>query len=157
MDRAEREQCIAWTRELPARLRALVAGLDEAQLTTHFLEGEWNVAQNVHHLADTHMSAFLRVKQALTADNPAIPALDQDQLADMADACGLPLETSLALLDGLQERWAILWESLTEEQWSRSYVSPARGAIAVDDILRLYSRHGLAHLDQITKTLAAQG
>lgn len=157
MDRNEKEQYIAWIRELPQQLRALVEGLDEEQLTTHFLEGEWNVAQNVHHLADAHMNAFLRVKLALTQDKPASPSFDQDQWAVTAEAGGLPIETSLALLDGLQERWAVLGESLSDEQLARTFVSPHYGELPVSDIFRLYSQHGLNHLDQIRETLAAQG
>ncbi len=157
MDMAEREQYITWIRELPMRLRALVEGLDEEQLTTHFLEGEWNVAQNVHHLADTHMNTFLRIKLTLTQDKPVATSFDQDLWAVTAEANGLPVESSLALLDGLQARWAMLSESLTDEQLARTFVSPSYGEVPVSDILKLYSRHGLNHLDQITKTLAAQG
>ena len=157
MDRAELEQCIARLRELPARARALVADLDEEQLGTHFLEGEWSVAQNVHHLADTHMDAFLLIKLVLTTDKPTVHAyFDQDLFAETAEADGLPLESSLLLLDGLQERWAVLMESLDETQLARSFVSPSGEEIPVSGILRSYSRHGLDHLDQITKTLAAQ-
>ena len=156
MDRTEREQYIAWVRELPARVRALVADLDEEQLSTHFLEGEWNVAQNVHHLADTHMNVFLRIKLALTSDKPMVQSFDQDLYAETAEADGLPLESSLLLLDGLQERWAVLMESLDDAQLARTIVSPAGEEIPVSEILRIYSRHGLNHLDQITKTLAAQ-
>lgn len=157
MDRNEMERYIVWIRELPQQLRALVEGLDEEQLTAHFLEGEWNVAQNVHHLADAHMNAFLRVKLALTQDKPASPSFDQDRWAVTAEAGGLPIETSLALLDGLQERWAVLGESLSDEQLARTFVSPHYGELPVSDIFRLYSQHGLNHLDQIRETLAAQG
>ena len=156
MDQTEKAQYIAWIRELPQQLRALVEGLDEEQLTTHFLEGEWNVAQNVHHLADAHMSAFLRLKLALTQDRPTITSFDQDLWAETAEAGGLPVETSLALLDGLQERWAVLSESLDDEQLARTFVSPIYGEGSVGEIIRLYSRHGLNHLDQIRETLAAQ-
>ncbi len=157
MERTEREQCIIWIRELPGRLRALVEGLDDEQLTTHFREGEWNVAQNVHHLADAHMNAFLRIKLALTQDNPAGVSFDQDLWAETAEASGLPIENSLSLLDGLQERWANLSESLSDEELARTFVSPSFGEIPVSDIIKLYSRHGLNHLDQIQETLAAQG
>lgn len=157
MDQTEKAQYITWIRELPQQLRALVEGLDEEQLTTHFLEGEWNVAQNVHHLADAHLYAFLRVKLALTMDVPATPSFDQDQFAETVEADGLPIETSLALLDGLQERWAALGESLSDEQMARTMASPYYGEIPVSDVFRLYSQHGLNHLDQIRETLAAQG
>ena len=157
MDKAGHAQYVTWIRELPQQLRELVEGLDEAQLTTHFLEGEWNVAQNVHHLADAHMYAFLRVKLALTMDTPSTPSFDQDQFAETVEAGGLPIENSLALLDGLQERWAALGESLSEEQLARTLASPYYGEIPVSDVFRMYSQHGLNHLDQIRATLAAQG
>ena len=157
MDQTEKAQYIAWIRELPQQLRALVEGLDEEQLTTHFLEGEWSVAQNVHHLADAHMNTFLRIKLALTQDEPTISSFDQDLWAVTADASGMPLETSLALLDGLQERWATLAESLSDEQLTRNSVSPLYGGATIGDLIRLYSQHGLNHLDQIRETLAAQG
>ncbi len=157
MDGQEKAKYITWIRELPQQLRALVEGLDEEQLTTHFLEGEWNVAQNVHHLADAHMNTFLRIKLALTQDRPTISSFDQDLWAVTADADGMPLETSLALLDGLQERWAILAESLSDEQLARSSVSPLYGEATISDLIRGYSQHGLNHLDQIRETLAAQG
>lgn len=157
MDKAGHAQYVTWIRELPQQLRALVEGLDEAQLTTHFVEGEWNVAQNVHHLADTHMSVFLRLKMALTEDRPTIASFDQDKWAMTAEAGGLPIEPSLALLDGLQERWAALAETLSDDQLARSVVSPLYGEATIGDMLRSYSQHGLNHLDQIRETLAAQG
>ena len=142
---------------MPQQVRALVEGLDEAQLTTHFLEGEWNVAQNVHHLADTHMSVFLRLKMALTEDRPTIPSFDQDKWAVTPEAGGVPIESSLALLDGLQERWAALAETLSDDQLARSVVSPLYGEASIGDMLRAYSQHGRNHLDQIRECLAAQG
>ncbi|MCY3946940.1 MAG: DinB family protein [Anaerolineaceae bacterium] len=157
MDQTDKAQYIAWIRELPQQLRALVDGLDEEQLTTHFQEGEWNVAQNVHHLADTNMNVFMRIKMALTEDRPTIPSFDQDKWAVTAEAGGMPIESSLVLLEGLQERWAALAETLSDEQLARSVVSPLYGESTIGDMLRGYSRHGLNHLDQIRETLAAQG
>ena len=157
MDQTEKAQYIAWIRELPQQLRALVEGLDEEQLTTHFLAGEWNVAQNVHHLADTNMNVFMRIKMALSEDRPTIASFDQDKWAVTAEADGMPIEPSLVLLDGLQERWAALAETLSDEQLARSVVSPLYGESTIGDMLRGYSRHGLNHLDQIRETLAAQG
>ncbi|MCY3718184.1 MAG: DinB family protein [Anaerolineaceae bacterium] len=157
MDQTGKAQYIAWIRGLPQQLRALVEGLDEQQLTTRFLDGEWSVAQNVHHLADTNMNVFMRIKMALTEDRPTVASFDQDKWADTAEAHGMPIEPSLVLLDGLQERWASLAETLSDEQLARSVVSPLYGESTIGDILRLYSRHGLNHLDQIRETLAAQG
>ena len=99
MQQHEREQCIERIAALPGKLRALVAGLEEEQLSAHTFPGEWNVAQNVHHLADSHMYAFLQVRSGLTADNPLIGNYEQDRFAALADSCGPPVSDSLDLLD----------------------------------------------------------
>ena len=54
----------------PAKVRAAVAGLSDAQLDTPYREGGWTVRQVVHHLVDSHMNAYVRWRLALT-ENPA--------------------------------------------------------------------------------------
>ena len=60
---------------LPQRLRAAVAGLTEAQLDTPYREGGWTVRQVVHHVADSHLNAVMRVRFAVDrgrADDQAV-------------------------------------------------------------------------------------
>lgn len=152
----ERRDRIEKIRLFPELLRALVAGLNDEDLHTHFIADEWTVAQNVHHLADSHMNAFIRLKLILTEDQPPLKPYRQDNWAATADARDLPVESSLALLTGLHARWVALWNSLSEADWSRSGVHPEVGTITPDDLLRTYSGHGEAHISQITKTLAAK-
>ncbi|HEV2620433.1 MAG TPA: DinB family protein, partial [Acidobacteriaceae bacterium] len=64
----QRMAAIAVLAELPGRLRDAVEGLDRRQLDTPYREGGWTVRQVVHHLADSHMNALLRMKLALTED-----------------------------------------------------------------------------------------
>jgi len=86
MQQQERDACIERIRIVPSLLRELVADLDEAQLSAHTIPGEWNVAQNIHHLADSHMYAFLQVRSGLTANNPLIGNYEQDRFAALADS-----------------------------------------------------------------------
>jgi hypothetical protein len=76
--------------------------------------------------------------------------------AKTADSHDLPVASSLALLKGLHARWCVLWESLRDEDWSRSGMHPENGKITPDDLLRTYSNHGDAHIDQINRTLATK-
>ncbi len=152
----EKHDLIAAIRDLPAQLEALVAGLTDAQLTTHFLAGEWTVAQNVHHVADSHMNAYIRTKLLLTKDNPTVIAYDQDVWAELADVHQTSIRESLDLIRGLHARWVALFESLTDAQFAMRGMHPENGVITVEALLRTYAGHGAAHLDQITRTLAAQ-
>ena len=152
---SERQTRIQALRDFPDQLQALVEGLTDEQLHTHFLPHEWTVAQNVHHVADSHLNAFLRTKLLLTQDHPTVIAYDQDVWATLPDVA-LPISVSITLLRGLHARFVAIFESLNDEQFARTGVHPANGEITVESLLITYSDHGLAHLDQITRTLAAQ-
>jgi hypothetical protein len=149
---AERAPLIAKIRDLPAQLEALVSRLSDAQLDAH-PAGEWSPRQNIHHLADSHMNAFMRVKLALTEDKPAVKVINQDAWAGLVDGCSLPVDSSLAILKGLHARWSALLDSLTEAQWARAVMHPERGELTVVDLLVMYARHGDNHIKQLQETL----
>ena len=156
MTAQERLILIDKIRHLPAQLEELVIGLSVPQLTTHFLANEWTVAQNVHHLADSHMNSYIRCKLILTEENPPLKPYDQDAWAALPDAQSADLASSLLLLKQLHARWVTFWETLATEAWNRSGFHPENGPMTLADILRSYAAHGEAHLAQITRTLAAQ-
>ena len=102
---------------LPVQVEHLVTGLTPARLTTHFLPGEWTVAQNIHHLADSHMNAYLRCKLIMTEEYPTLKPYDQDAWATLPDASAAHLATSLNLLQGLHTRWAQFFRMLGDDDW----------------------------------------
>jgi len=152
----QRRAMIEQIRVLPARLRERVRGLTDAQLTTHFQPDEWTVAQNVHHLADSHMNSFIRIRLILTEEHQTLKPYDQDLWATLADSGTAALEESLSILDGLHARWVRLFESLDEAAWRRSGLHPENGEVTIEDMLRIYAAHGQGHIDQIGRALAAQ-
>jgi len=143
-------------RRLPTQIERLVGDCTPSQLTTHFLENEWTVAQNVHHLADSHMNSYIRCKLILTEGEPTLKPYDQNQWASLPDACAADVSTSLALLHALHGRWVTFWHSLEPDEWLRSGIHPESGQLRLDTLLFRYADHGEAHIDQITRTLAAQ-
>jgi hypothetical protein len=156
LDTATRAQAIARIRRLPHQVTELTAGLTPDQLTTHFLEREWSVAQNVHHLADSHLNSYLRLKLILTEDNPTVRPYDQDLWALTPEANLADLSASLTLLRGLHQRWADLFATLDDVQWHRKGFHPENGVITPENLVMSYANHGEAHLDQMQRTLAAQ-
>ncbi|MFN8488797.1 MAG: DinB family protein [Caldilineaceae bacterium] len=151
----QRQAMIDRLAHLPAQLEALVWNLSEDELFTHYLAGEWSVAQIVHHLADSHMNSFIRLKRLLTEEQPPLLPYDQDAWALRADADQVSIQVSLLLLRCLHRRWVILFESLQEDEWLRTGLHPTIGSISIEDLLRSYAEHGENHLAQITKTLTA--
>jgi hypothetical protein len=147
---AERQEWLADIEELPARLRAAVAGLTEAQLDTPYRPGGWTVRQVVHHLADSHMNSYVRIRLALTEDEPTIKAYDEKLWANLSDARTAPAELSLALVDLLHQRWGILLRSLKPEDFSRTLKHPERGRETLERHLAMYAWHGKHHVAHIT-------
>ena len=80
------------------QLKNVVDDLSDEQLTKKYREGSWTVRQLVHHIADSQMQLFSRLKLALTEEHPSAPEFDQNQWVDLADS-SLPIEISIQLLD----------------------------------------------------------
>src|SRR5258708_37693590 len=69
---ARRQQAIEEIAATPLKMRAAVKGLNDAQLDTPYREGGWTVRQLVHHVPDSHLNAYVRLKLALTEEKPTI-------------------------------------------------------------------------------------
>lgn len=152
-----RHDCILSIEETPARLREAVHRLTGEQLQTPYREGGWTLAQVVHHLPDSHMQAYSRMRLALTESEPVIKPYREEKWAELHDASSSHIEPSLVLLDGLHQRWVDLLRRLTPEQWSAVYIHPERGRQTLDHVLALYSWHGRHHVAHITSLRERMG
>lgn len=142
--------------ELPAQMRAAVAGLDDRQLDTPYRPGGWTLRQVVHHVADSHANGFIRQKLALTEANPTVKPYDEERWAELPDA-QLPIEVSLRMLDAIHERWAALLRALPQERFSAPYQHPQSGPQTLDSSLSNYSWHGRHHVAHITALRQREG
>jgi hypothetical protein len=133
------------------RMREAVAGLSDIQLDTPYRPEGWTVRQVVHHVADSHMNAFIRMKLALTEDTPTIKPYDEKSWALLPDM-KLPIDVSLGLIDGIHTRWVSVIAGSSTDQFSRSFVHPELGAeVTLDQLLQLYAWHSHHHLAHITE------
>ena len=153
---AKRAQWIDTIAALPANLRAAVAGLDDAQLDTAYRDGGWTVRQVVHHVADSHMNAYVRLKLALTEDAPAIKGYEEQLWAELPDS-GLPVHVSLALIDALHQRWITLLRSMRDEAFARVWIHPEHGHRDLDFLLQLYAWHSRHHVAHVTTLRQRRG
>ena len=149
---------IAELAELPSQLRNAVDGLDCDQYDTPYREGGWSVRQLVHHIADSHMNAFCRVRLALTEDQPVIKPYDEKAWAELPDSVA-PVEWSLELVESLHARWVMLLQSLTEAQWHCGFINPDRGPapMTIQTATLLYAWHSRHHVAHIAHLRAREG
>jgi len=153
----ERRVLIEQISATPARMRAAVAGLSDAQLETPYREGGWTVRQVAHHVPDSHMNAFIRVKLALTEDQPTIKPYDEAAWAKLSDVRDTPIETSLTLLETLHARWDAILRAMTDGDFARTLLHPEHGVVTLDWLIALYAWHGRHHAAHITSLRERNG
>ena len=140
----------------PAAMRAAVHGLTEGQLDTPYRDGGWTVRQVVHHLADSHLNAYVRVKKALTEPGAPITAYDESRWAELPDSRLAP-EVSLQLLDALHARWVVVLRALTPDDHERTYLHPEMGPVTLRTALGIYAWHGRHHVAHVTRLRERMG
>jgi uncharacterized damage-inducible protein DinB len=154
---ATRAKAIREISSVPRKVRAAVKGLNDEQLDTPYREGGWTVRQVVHHLADSHMNAYVRWRLALTETEPTIKPYEESAWAKLEDAAHAPVEVSLRLLKPLHERWTTLLHSVKQEEFARTFRHPEHGVRTLDWMLFLYAWHGRHHTAHITELRKQKG
>ncbi|MGB5873924.1 MAG: putative metal-dependent hydrolase [Bacteroidota bacterium] len=152
----DRREMIEMIRALPGEVEEAVRGLGDEQLDTPYREGGWTIRQVVHHLADSHLNAFVRMKLVLTEDHPTLKPYDQDRWAACRDASAIPIGPSLLILQGLHHRWVELMNGVEEAGWVRGAHHPEDGELTLGGLLKIYARHGANHVGQIRQLRTAR-
>lgn len=133
----------------PAALREAVRDLTEGQLDSPYRPGGWTIRQVAHHLPDSHLNAYVRLKCALTEDRPTIKPYDEVAWADLEDSRTTPVAVSLSLLESVHDRMVRVLRAMTEAQFQRRYVHPDSGEHTLDHLLGMYAWHGAHHVAHV--------
>ena len=153
----QREEALGVLEQAPTRLREAVRGLSDAQLDTPYREGGWTARQLVHHLPDSHMNAYFRIRLALTEDEPTVRPYDEKLWAELPDARSGPVGPSLALLEGVHARLVRLLRSIEEAGFSRRFIHPEGYSGTVDTLINMYAWHSRHHTAHISTLRARNG
>lgn len=127
-----------------------IQGLSPQQFENTYRPSSWTISQLIHHLADSHMNAFMRFKLALTEDNPVIKPYFEASWAKLPDYQG-PIESSLKIIEGVHQRWMELLTSMNEQDFNKTYIHPEfnrefdlKEAVCQYD---WHCKHHLAHIE----------
>ena len=152
------EQWLIDIKFLPQHLENSILNLDEQQLSTTYRPEGWTVRQVVHHVADSHMNAYIRFKLGLTEDNPTIKPYNEEAWAKMKDTALIPINVSLTLLHALHTRWMEVLNDIKEEEWNRTVVHPEHGRqMTLWYLLGMYAWHGRHHTAHVTSLRERMG
>lgn len=154
----KRRVWIAQIDALPRDLQRTLASLSPSSLDTPYRDGGWTVRQVVHHLADSHLNAYTRIKLALTEDSPVIKTYEEQLWAELPDGRSADPAISMSIIEGVHRRLTILLESLKPEEFARPAQHPQWGSINVDWLVQMYAwhcRHHLGHIGLVAAPSAA--
>lgn len=144
------QEWIAAIEALPRWLDILIENLDEAQLQTPYRAGGWTIQQVIHHLADSHMNAYIRLKLALTEDNPTVKPYNETLWAELEDVKTVPVNVSITLLHALHRRWGAQLRDMPYAAWERTYHHPESNLdVPLWQMTAMYAWHGRHHMEHI--------
>lgn len=146
---AEIDQLIAAIEAAPEKLSQAFQTLTPKQLDTPYREGGWTARQVLHHLADSHMHAYIRFKWTLTENSPTIKAYNEKLWAETYEIAQDPA-LSVSLLKALHAKWVTLLRALKPSDLEKYFVHPESGRqIRLDRLMATYAWHGEHHLGHL--------
>ncbi|MEQ1603810.1 MAG: YfiT family bacillithiol transferase [Pyrinomonadaceae bacterium] len=152
-----RKQRLETIKDLPTAVKTAVAGLSDEQLDTPYRPDGWTVRQTVHHIADSHANSLIRFKLALTEDEPpTIRPYFEDRWAELGDS-KMPVDVSLKMIEAIHTRWAALLESMSDEDFQKTFIHPETGVWPLEGALALYDWHSRHHTAHITHLREREG
>jgi hypothetical protein len=154
MDAERRKALIEQYRGGYEEVAEALVGITEAELDARPEPRKWSAREIVHHLADSEMTAAIRLRLLLASDRPAIVGYDQEEFARRLHY-DRPYEASLEAFKSARRCTAELLERLTPEDWLREGTHSELGPYSVERWLEIYAAHADNHAVQIRRARAS--
>lgn len=149
---SELKDSISYLANFPTELAAVCNQLTEDQLHYTYRTGGWTAKQVIHHIADSHINAYVRVKLALTSDTPHVSAYNESAWASMIDTSMCSIQDSLSTIIGVHSRLCAILQSLTPDDMNKTYFHTGyQKHYRMSDVCILYAWHAKHHLEHIKR------
>lgn len=146
----EIESFISEIEALPVKLESAIKDFSRAQFEMPYRDGGWTIRQVIHHVADSHMNAYIRFKWTLTEDKPTIKAYNEKLWAETTEVLAEPA-LSVALIKALHAKWIVLLKGLSTSDFQKSFIHPeTHKEVTLQRLTATYAWHGRNHLAHIT-------
>ena len=156
MDSRKRQELIEQYKDGYRVVAEALAGIRERELDAHPAPGKWSARQIVHHLADSEMTAAIRLRLLVAEDRPEIRGYDQERFA-RALYYDRPYERSLEAFRFARETTADILDRMTDADWEREGTHSEHGRYPVTRWLEIYAEHAHNHAAQIRRARQVAG
>ncbi len=155
------EQLKQWIKTIESfsdEIEIITKSLSMEQLNWRYRPEGWSIKQVVHHLADSHMNALIRIKLAITEESPTIRPYEEGLWAELFDGLNNDISASLKIISGVHQRWVQVLKNLSEDQWNKMYFHPQHQRLfSVKEGVGIYDWHCKHHLAHIKQALDNKG
>ena len=148
MDQQERDKLVEQYRGGYAAIVEALIRITPEELDGRAAPGRWTVREIVHHLADSEMTAAIRLRRLLAEDRPEIKGYDQDEFARRLHY-DRPHEKSLELFKCVRDSTTELLERMQPADWLREGTHNEVGRYTTETWLTIYAAHAHKHALQI--------
>ena len=149
IDSTQIQEAVFYLSKFSSFLETALVGKCKAYLETPYRPGGWMIKQVIHHLADSHMDAFIRFKPALTEENPTVNEYDEAAWANLPDSV-MGIESSMAIIKAVHEKWGLLLCEMTEADFRKTFFHPQKQrSQSLAEVTLMYAWHGMHHLAHV--------
>ncbi len=142
----------------PTEIENLVSNLNDDELNWRYRPGGWNLFTLVHHISDSHMNAYIRLKIACTESGKAISPYDEKAWAELDENNISSVNDSIQLLFFLHRKWVTFLKELSLEDLEKTYFHPSsQKHVSIREAIQLYAWHSDHHIAHIKQGISAQG
>lgn len=152
---AERAELITRYKQGYAEVVAALDDTTPAELDYKPAKTEWSAREVIHHLADSEMIAAVRLRRILVEGEAQLWPYDPDELAGRLTYAERPIESAMALFQGVRACTAELLDRMTDADWAKADMPTPTGEYSTARWLRVYGQHAHEHAEQIRANRAA--
>jgi hypothetical protein len=131
--------------------------LNDAQLDTPYRPEGWTARQVVHHLADSHINSVIRMKFALTEDEPRSNPMTKSPGPGWRMDARRPSKCRCGCSTRCTNAGSTCLRSLPASAFDRAFLHPENGRIPLNVAVAVYAWHGRHTRRHITSLREREG
>lgn len=145
------EESIDYISNFGIHMESFFNQLSPEDYQKQYRPGSWTIQELIHHLAESHMIHFSRIKLCLSLNHPSVNPFPENEWVKQSDVQEVDPAYSILMLKGIQKRMGHLLSTLSPSKRKEATLfnpEPNR-TFTIEDLLVINAWHGRHHLAQL--------
>ncbi|MDZ4772413.1 MAG: DinB family protein [Planctomycetota bacterium] len=142
-------------KKAPKRLKKLLKGLSEKELSKKPAPDKWSIKEVIGHLADHEVVYGFRLRCVIALDRPTLTSYDQDRFVERLATATSTTKELFDAYEAARVANHALFESLDSAAFERVGLHTERGEETLRTIVTRNAGHDVLHEQQVERTREA--